>query len=240
MKWFIGCSGFYYRHWRGLFYPEDLPQKEWFRFYCSRFNTVELNTTFYNFPKKELLKSWYSKSPASFNFAVKVPRLITHFKKFVEVDTLITEFYDVVIEGLKEKLGTILFQLPPSLSYSEEKLLQITAAINPSVDNVIEFRHASWWNKNVYEVLEQNKITFCGISYPSLPDDIIATAKTLYYRLHGVPELYRSPYSISSLENIFIGISSMNVKKAFVYFNNDGMANAVKNALILQNLAEFY
>src|SRR5690606_30967565 len=122
IEWHIGCSGFYYKDWKGLFYPEDLPQKYWFDYYCRYFNTLELNVTFYRFPELSFLQNWYNKSPESFSFAVKAPRTITHYKKFNGITDTLHDFYSTVRTGLREKLECILFQLPPSLPYSEERL----------------------------------------------------------------------------------------------------------------------
>src|ERR1044072_6786414 len=92
-KWWIGCSGFHYKHWVGKFYPGDLPQRKWFEFYCEHFDTLELNVTFYRFPQLSSLQSWYKRSPAKFQFAVKAPRAITHYKKFNDIERLISDFY---------------------------------------------------------------------------------------------------------------------------------------------------
>src|SRR5438105_3814281 len=104
-KWFIGCSGFSYKHWIGKFYPEKLARRKWFAFYCEHFKTLELNVTFYRFPQLQTLKGWYDTSPPDFRFSVKAPRGITHFKQFHNATELITQFYDVVNNGLQEKLG---------------------------------------------------------------------------------------------------------------------------------------
>src|SRR6185436_3494437 len=125
IKWQIGCSGFHYKEWKGIFYPEALPQKEWFGFYTQHFNSLELNTTFYRFPVLKSLENWYNISPPGFLFAVKVPRLITHYKKFRDCKRLIDDFYTLVTKGLKEKLGPVLFQLPPNFSYTNERLTLI-------------------------------------------------------------------------------------------------------------------
>src|SRR4026207_988822 len=121
-KWKIGCSGFHYKDWKGIFYPESIPQKDWFKFYSERFNTLELNVTFYRFPVLKSLENWYNISPADFIFSVKVPRLITHYKKFSDCSRLIDDFYNLVIKGLKEKSGPVLFQLPPRFNYTKERL----------------------------------------------------------------------------------------------------------------------
>src|SRR5436189_4790855 len=112
MQYYIGCSGFHNKDWKKEFYPAGLPQTKWFEYYCTRFNTLELNTTFYRFPRIEFLQKWYQKSPAGFIFSVKAPRLITHYKQFNETTDLLHDFYSTIREGLKEKLGAVLFQLP--------------------------------------------------------------------------------------------------------------------------------
>lgn len=238
-RWWIGCSGFYYKEWREKFYPQGLSQRKWFEYYCEHFNTLELNVTFYRFPQLGFLKNWHTKSPRSFRFSVKAPRLITHYKKFTEIKKLISEFYAVVNDGLQDKLGCILFQMHPKMEYSAEKLEQIVESLDPNFTNVIEFRHASWWNEHVEQTLRQKNITFCSISYPSLPDHVIKTSDTIYYRFHGVPELYRSPYSENFMKQIKDEINAHNsIKEAYIYFNNDIDASAITNAKQLQVLVD--
>lgn len=230
-KWWIGCSGFYYKHWREKFYPKGLAQKKWFEFYCQSFNTVELNVTFYRYPKLEALQGWYARSPANFRFTVKAPRLITHYKKFHNAAREARDFYDLAGNGLAEKLGCVLFQLPPNLLYSEANLDNIFSTLDPAFTNVIEFRHESWWTNEVYKKLREKKITFCSISYPSLPDQVIKSVPVMYYRFHGVPELYASPYSLEKMSQVADDIKACRgVEDVYVYFNNDIYAEAIKNA----------
>ena len=234
--WHIGCSGFYYNHWKGLFYPEDLPKSKWFDFYKERFNTLELNVTFYRFPKLSTFESWYKKSPPHFSFAVKAPRLITHYKQFHDTAEIMAGYYEIIKEGLKDKLGAVLFQLPPRADYNEERLERIIETLDNSIPNVVEFRHASWWNQGVYDRLGKNKITFCGISHPTLPEDIVQNTSLLYYRFHGSPELYKSKYSPQKLSSFIQKVNANNhLKNAFVYFNNDIGGSAIENAVYLQN-----
>ena len=237
VKWWIGCSGFHYKHWKERFYPDGLAQNKWFTFYCEHFSTLELNVTFYRFPQLSFLKSWYEKSPAKFCFAVKAPRLITHYKKFSGTEKLIDDFYGTVSEGLKDKLGCVLFQLPPRTSYTSERLQTIINSLDNSFNNVLEFRHESWWNVEVYNELARHKITFCGMSHPLLPDEIIKNTSILYHRMHGVPDLYRSPYKKATLKKIIKEIEAGGmIKEAFVYFNNDIDASAIKNAKEMSEL----
>lgn len=236
-KWWIGCSGFYYKEWRGAFYPKGLPQRKWFEFYCESFNTVELNVTFYRFPKLEDLQSWYKRSPDDFRFTVKAPRLITHYKRFRNALRETRDFYNTVSKGLQEKLGTVLFQLHPGIVYSEAMLEQILGTLDTSFANVIEFRHESWWQDKVLKALRQQNVTFCGISYPSLPDEAYRTSSVVYYRLHGVPDLYRSSYSTAELKHIHQVIKKFRgVEEVYAYFNNDIEVAAVYNAKTLQEI----
>jgi uncharacterized protein YecE (DUF72 family) len=231
MNWHIGCSGFHYKDWKGRFYPEDLPQRKWFDYYCEHFKTLELNVTFYRFPQLSFLQNWYAKSPADFRFAVKAPRAITHYKKFVEAADLISSFYDTINNGLQEKLGPVLFQLPPSYNYTEERLDGIISSLNPTFKNIVEMRHASWWNADVYQSLRKHNISFSGMSHPNLPDDVIKNTPVIYYRFHGVPNLYRSPYSMEFLQKVIDAVQhDIDIKEAWFYFNNDYDAVGVKNA----------
>lgn len=236
-KWWIGCSGFFYKGWKEKFYPKGLPQRRWFEYYCEFFNTVELNVTFYRLPKPEVLKGWYTRSPVDFRFTVKAPRLITHFKKFNNVAQETRAFYDLVTVGLEDKLGPVLFQLHPKLVYSEENLEKILGALDPAFTNILEFRHPSWWCDTVVSALKRQAISFCGISYPALPDDVMKTAPTLYYRFHGVPQLYLSSYSENKLAAVADEIRvRRGVTDVYAYFNNDIEVAAVYNAQVLQSL----
>src|SRR6478752_2635302 len=109
MNWKIGCSGFYYPEWKKSFYPENVPTSKWFEYYCTRFNTVELNGTFYRLPKLQQLRRWHDASPPDFKFSVKAVKNITHYKRFSNVTLEVKQFYDLIAEGLQEKLGCVLF-----------------------------------------------------------------------------------------------------------------------------------
>jgi uncharacterized protein YecE (DUF72 family) len=236
-NWYIGCSGFHYKHWKGSFYPEGLPQTKWFNYYCEHFNTLELNVTFYRFPQLSFLQSWHQKSPDGFKFAVKAPRAITHYKKFNGTTDLISSFYNTTRDGLQEKLGCVLFQLPPNFHYSEEHLQKIINSLDNSFLNVLEFRHNSWWNEVVYETLAKKNITFCGMSHPSLPKDLIANASLFYYRMHGEGQLYASNYENAQLADLTTRIKALEkAEEVYVFFNNDIHTYAVYNALDMKKM----
>jgi uncharacterized protein YecE (DUF72 family) len=233
----IGCSGYHYRHWRGRFYPHKLPMRRWFEYYSQHFHTLELNVTFYRFPQLSFLENWYAQSPADFRFAVKAPQLITHYKQFHNVQQQLADFYDTTGRGLLEKLGPILFQLPPRLAYEPSRLSRILDCLDPSFVNVLEFRHPSWWRPEVYDELTRRGISFCSQSHPQLPDAVVATTSTLYYRFHGVPDLYRSPYSEDFLRRVAADIQALPpVSQAYLYFNNDIDASAIGNARQMQEV----
>lgn len=236
-KFHIGCSGFHYKHWRGTFYPEKLAQKFWFDYYCQHFDTLELNVTFYRFPQLSVLQKWYDTSPAHFKFAVKAPRVITHFKKFNETERMLHDFYSTVEEGLKDKCGCCLFQLPPNYNFTEEKLEKIINSLDPAMPNVLEFRHESWWQEKVFQELNAKKISFCGMSHPSLPKDIIHNTSLFYYRFHGEQQLYSSNYTDEQLTDFSNEIKGLKgLKRAYVFFNNDVNSYAVYNAKKLKEL----
>lgn len=240
MQFHIGCSGYSYREWKEIFYPKGLPAKDWFHFYTTHFSMLELNNTFYNFPKLKNLQSWYSKAPDDFIFVVKAPRTITHHKKLKDCADLINEFYNVCNEGLQEKLGCLIFQMPPSYHYSEENLARIINAADKNFTTVFELRHASWWNTNVYKAFKENHIVFCSVSFPELNDDVVTTSETLYYRFHGIPDLYFSTYSEEALKIIADKIieEKENIQTVYCAFNNTGNLGAIDNAKWIRNYFE--
>ncbi len=235
MEKHIGCSGWFYRHWKGRFYPQKIPQSKWFKFYAENFDTVELNSTFYNFPKTSTAKNWYRTSPKNFTYTLKVNRIITHIKRFNGTETLVRDFYKVGDE-LQEKTGCFLFQMPPSMKFDYNKLQNIIGQLDLDKKNVLEFRHISWFNEDVYSELEKNGITFCTVSHPKFPDDIVNTSGEIYIRFHGKHILYASNYSGSDLKKWSDKIRQSKAKAVWAYFNNDFNAYAPKNAGVLRKL----
>jgi len=233
---FTGCTSYYNRLWQGIFYPEGLPTREWFTYYCTQFNTYELNSSFYKFPTTKSLQSWYRKSPDGFKYSIKAPKMITHTKKFIGCETELAEFYAACELGLKDKLACILFQLPPSFHYTPERLSRIFASLNPDFSNVIEFRHSSWWSDEVHLAFRQHKLLFCSVNYPNLPTNILTTANTAYLRLHGNPRLFYSEYSDEELQAMLHQLKALKLNEAFVYFNNTASTAGILNALTVQRL----
>lgn len=231
----IGCSSFNNRFWKGIFYPDNLSVGEWFKFYCQYFSTYEFNGSFYNFPTVRIFENWYKKTPENFIFSVKAPKEITHLKKFVDCQDRINEFYNVCKTGFREKLGCILFQFPPSYQFSTEKLQNIINTLDLEFKNVIEFRHESWWNEEVWTAFKKNNITFCSVSHPQLPDTIFTDFTLIYIRLHGKSKLFYSSYSPEEL--LYIK-NAINLKSGFLYFNNTASEAGILNALALKHMLE--
>ncbi|WP_347052048.1 DUF72 domain-containing protein [Flavobacterium olei] len=234
-KLIIGCSSYYNSFWKNVFYPQNLPSKKWFEFYCQHFDTYEFNASFYKFPTVRVFENWYNKSPENFLFSVKVPKEITHLKKLNDCESLLNEFYEVCKTGMKDKLAAVLFQFPPSYAYSREKLDAIIGILNYDFKNVIEFRHESWWNDEVWNLFKENNITFCSVSHPSLPQTIFTDFPMIYLRFHGIPRLFHSSYSTDELQHIDKKIHS---KSGFVYFNNTASEAGILNALELKRMID--
>ena len=138
----------------------------------------------------------------------------------VGCQTELAEFYDLILKGLKDKIACILFQFPPSFLYNEERLNSIIINLDKRFCNIVEFRHESWWREGVYQQLNQNKVTFCNISHPTLPDYFVSTSPVFYLRLHGTPDLYKSSYKHDYLDKISYYVKEhTEIKKAYLYFN---------------------
>ncbi len=240
MKWHIGCSGFHYKHWREKFYPKGLAMKHWFEYYIQNFDTVELNVTHYKFPDEKNLAGWYDKSSKDFLFAVKMYKGITHYKKLHDCKKMVDDFYAIVGGGLREKAACILFQFPSTFHYNDRNMDRILNNLDGRFQNVVEFRHSSWWNGEAWKIFSEHSITFCSMSHPDLPDNIVSTGPVIYCRMHGVPTLYASNYSKEELEEVTDEIRKQKkTKSSFVYFNNDNNAFAVSNAKEMKEIIAY-
>ncbi len=232
----IGTSGWNYPHWKGIFYPEKLPSTKWLSYYSEFFETVEVNATFYGTPKEKTFKKWYEETPSDFIFALKANRFITHVKRLKDVAEPLKRFY-AAISPLKEKIGPILFQLPPSLKYDRSLLKEFVRLLDLSYKTAIEVRHQSFLCEEFYELLRRFNISLClsdtAGRYPSLVE--VLTADFVYVRLHGSRVLYRSCYTEEELQAWAQKLKSWAIP-AYVYFDNDSLGWAVPNALRLKEL----
>jgi uncharacterized protein YecE (DUF72 family) len=239
----IGTSGFSYRHWKGRFYPPDLKQSEWLEYYAGLFDTVELNVTFYRMPREEVFRSWRNRTPEGFAFALKGARMVTHLCRLKDCEESLRLFLKQVAL-LGDKLGPLLWQLPPFLRRDDTLLARflhdLTAAPTKglSLRHAFEFRHSSWFAPPVYELLRAHGAALCCAHSGVWPTELEATCPWVYARFHGGKELYGSCYSNKELSE-WAGRLRLLVESklpVFAYFNNDAHAHAVANALRLRSL----
>ncbi|MBX9853337.1 MAG: DUF72 domain-containing protein [Cytophagaceae bacterium] len=236
MKSYVGCSGYNYREWKGKFYPADLPQSKWLEYYTRHYNTIEINASFYKMPTEKGLQKWYNGVPEDFKFSIKANKIITHYRRFKNTEEQIKIFYEAAEKGLRDKLSCVLFQFPPSFKYEPEVLENIINQLSDEFTNVLEFRHASWWNEKVYSALKKKKIIFCSVSIENLSEELIKTSPVSYIRFHGKPELYKSPYSNAELKKWAENIKEQKFKENYIYFNNTWFLAALENAVTLQKM----
>jgi uncharacterized protein YecE (DUF72 family) len=182
VDYWIGTSGFSYPEWRGSFYPEKFPAKKMLDFYAQRLRTVELNNTFYRMPKPELLRGWAEGTPAGFLFAPKASQQITHRQK-LSGSTDSTEYLFRALTALGEKLGPVLFQLPPFLRKDLPRLTDFLALIPRGTRVAFEFRHASWFDDAVYQALAEREVALCIADSEELATPLVATTHWGYLRL---------------------------------------------------------
>ncbi len=229
----IGTSGFYYEHWRGIFYPEDLSKSEFFDYYKDFFDTVELNSTFYHLPRMKTTRHWYEKSPQDFLFSLKAYRGITHIKKLRECEDELYRYLHLV-KPLKAKLGAVLFQLPPSLRKDRDLLKEFLKILPRGYRFAMEFRHQSWLCDDIFGLLESCDVALCINDFDGVKTPFALTADFAYIRLHGPNGRYEEDELSMWAESIVEAASK--TKTVFVYFNNDLGAYAVQNAQTLAKM----
>ena len=234
MKYYIGTSGWVYNHWRGLFYPEGLAQARWLEFYAKHFSTVELNNTFYHLPTERAFEAWRERSSPDFSYAVKVSRFITHLKKLRNVEGALEKFLSRA-KLLEKKLGPLLYQLPPQMPRHDAILEAFLCLLPGGLRHVFEFRHDSWFDDKVFDLLRRYNSGFCIFDMPGLTTPLVATTDFAYIRFHGSSDLYSSCYSDEEMRQWAEMISEIgrDLKAVYIYFNNDAEAFAVRNAKTL-------
>jgi uncharacterized protein YecE (DUF72 family) len=236
-KYYIGCSGWHYEHWRGLYYPKDLPKPKWLLLYGQQFDTVELNNTFYRLPLEKAFNTWRESTPDNFVFAVKVSRFITHIKRLRNLDASVDNFLSRAA-FLKEKLGPLLYQLPPSMKRNDELLQSFLSTLPSKHQHVIEFRHESWIDEAVFDILRRHNVGLCVFDMHGIRCPLIVTSDFAYIRFHGSEGLYWSSYSGEELARWAQRIARLgrNLRITYIYFNNDAEAFAIENAKTLRDL----
>jgi uncharacterized protein YecE (DUF72 family) len=231
----VGTSGFVYAHWRGVFYPEDLPQRLWFARYTSEFRTVELNNTFYRLPRPDAVDRWRRDAPPGFVFAAKGSRFITHMKRLTDPGEAVARYFEPV-SRLREKLQVVLWQLPPRWKANAGRLDEFLAALPRGLRYAFEFRDESWYSEAICDVLDARGAAFCE-------HDLVArrpprlTGGFRYVRFHGHTGKYQGRYGARALEPWARDLArSARRSDAFVYFNNDVGGHAIEDARALIGL----
>ena len=215
MKFWIGTSGFQYKEWKGNFYPEDLPAAKMLPFYAERFSTTEINYTFHRIPATKTIDNWKAQTPEKFRFALKAPQKITHWSKLRDcADTL--EYFCKVAGGLGERLGPVLFQLPPTFKKDVDVLSSFLREL-PEMRAAFEFRNESWFDQEIFERLRSRNIALCIAD-----TDTIATPKEITAN-YGYLRLRREDYQTIDIEcwAEFVRQQRANWQNAFIYFKHE-------------------
>ena len=231
----VGCSGWVYKHWRGIFYPEDLPQKRWFERYAEEFNTVEINNSFYRLPPGETFEKWRNQAPPGFCYAVKANRYLTQAKKLIDCGEPLQRMMTAVRE-LSPALGPILYQLPPSLRLNLDRLETFLNLVPKDVTNVFEFRDRSWYVPETLDLLGRHGAAFCVHDMPGSATERVAVGPIAYVRFHGAGGKYWGRYSDETLLGWtdWIVDQARGGRPAWCYFNNDIDGHAIDDAQTLK------
>ena len=216
MKTWIGTSGFQYSGWKGTFYPEDLPTAQMLPYYAERLSTTEINYTFHRIPAPKTIENWSTLTPTTFRFSLKAPQRITHFAKLRDCDDTVDYFYEVA-SGLGERLGPVLFQLPPQLKKDAELLGRFTECLPASMRAAFEFRDSSWFGEEVFEILRKRNCSLCIADTEKLATPDVATADWGYLRLR------REDYQPADVERWAGAIEEKATawSEVFVYFKHE-------------------
>jgi uncharacterized protein YecE (DUF72 family) len=233
----IGTSGWSYAHWRGIFYPDGLPQREWLAFYMQHFDTVEVNSTFYHLPRESTMASWRDRAPDGFAFALKASRFITHVKGLRGAREPLEEFLRLA-RLLKDRLGPVLFQLPPRFTRDIGTLEAFLKLLPDDVLGVFEFRDESWYCDETYELLASHNACFCTHDMPGAQTPRHAVGPAAYVRFHGPAERYSGSYSDRLLKDWASWMKGPweGGRSLYACFNNDAEGCALGDAKALLKL----
>ena len=242
----IGCSGWQYRDWRGSFYPADLPTRAWLPYYAARFETVEVNNTFYRLPESTTFAAWRDATPASFQIAVKASRYLTHLKRLTSPAEPVRRLFSR-LRALRSKLGPVLYQLPASMRRDLPRLEQFLkrlpkrlgrAAGAPQVRHAMEFRDPSWYVSDVFDLLRARDVALClhDRAGSAVPRQVIGPF--VYVRFHGVSGAYHGEYGARLLDAWAVWLAEhwQDGRDVYAYFNNDPGSAATRDARTLRDM----
>lgn len=233
----VGCSGWVYKHWRGIFYPEGLAQRLWFDRYSQEFDTVEINNSFYRLPKFETFGKWRKQAPAGFCYAVKANRYLTQAKKLLDCEDALERMMKSV-RGLGDRLGPMLYQLPPSMKLNLERLDHFLELLPKDVTSVFEFRHQSWYDERVLALLDRHQAGFVTHDMKELASPRWASGRAAYVRFHGAGGKYWGRYSDQALISWadWLVDQAARGRSVWCYFNNDIHGHAIEDARTLKSM----
>ena len=243
----IGCSGWQYKHWRGDFYPAELRTSQWFAFYATQFDTVEINNSFYRLPEAHTFERWRDQAPRHFTYAVKASRFLTHMKKLKDPEDPLDRFFTNARE-LGPRLGPVLYQLPPRWPLNLERFERFldaldeetralrTSGLRGCVRHAVEFREPSWYDDRVYALLQRHRVAMCLHDMQGSAAPRLAIGPLIYVRFHGSTK-YSGRYSDERLDDWaeWLAPHAARGMKLFAYFNNDAHGHAPRDAKRLRD-----
>ena len=240
----VGCSGWNYQAWSGAFYPRMLPQAQWLEYYAQRFDTVEINNTFYRLPERSTFTAWRRRLPRTFLAAIKASRFLTHMKRLRDPVEPIARLFSRA-DALERSLGPVLYQLPGNFTCDLPRLEAFLNALpkrlrGMPLQHVMEFRHPSWYVKDTFDLLEALRVSLC--LHDKLGSRIVEplVGPLVYVRFHGTSGHYHGSYTRRELNRWARRLAehAHDGRQVFAYFNNDPGAAAVRNALTLRNAVQ--
>ena len=233
----VGCSGWIYAHWRGLFYPRDLKSAQWFEYYARHFDTVEINNTFYRLPEASVFAAWREQAPAGFIYAVKASRYLTHMKKLKDPAEPLARLLDRAV-FLQDHLGPILYQLPPGWRADAARLDAFLGQLPKDRRHVLEFRDESWYAAEILALVRSHGASLCVHDMPGRAPERVALGPIVYVRFHGPTGLYSGSYDADALRPWAEWLADQRDagRDTYVYFNNDIGGHAVRDAARLREM----
>jgi len=231
----VGCSGWEYKHWRGDFYPLDVPKTRWFEYYAARFDTVEINNTFYRLPEQSTFAAWAARAPSAFTFAIKASRFLTHMKKLKDPEEPLDRLF-TRMRPMKKHLGPVLYQLPPGWKVDRERLEHFLQALPSGIRHVLEFRDPTWYADDVKAMMARHRVSLCLHDMRGSATARERVGPAVYVRFHGASGHYSGGYPDDRLRAWADWLNKQRVEGAdvYAYFNNDVGGHAPRDAVKLR------
>jgi len=236
----IGTSGWTYDGWRGPFYPQNVPKKNWLAWYATQFSTTEINGSFYRTPSLEAVRGWRAQTPKNFCFAWKASRFITHWKRLSDKSDNSIALMATRLKVLGPKLGPVLFQLPPQFKPDRERLAAFLKMLPQRYAYAFEFRDPGWYEEPVLDLLRDHDVALCLSDHHDAPSPRVVTAAHVYVRGHGPGGRYKGHYSEKTLRAWAADIRKWKRQRrdVYCYFDNDQKSAAPKDAARLIDLVK--